>query len=136
MTAGMAVRRGLIAAVMGGAMLTVGPAMAQDKLDAGGIERLLIDRTFNGTISGGAPVMVHLYGDGSAITDFRLQRRTGEWRISGDAYCARWFDLDPTTWGCFNVLTDGDTVTLQRMNGTVFAVGEISDDPPDRQPPR
>ena len=109
------------------ALFPVDSAGAQtgDKVAGPAIAETLVGNTFNGALADGNPVSVFAGADGSLQARFRNVLRAGEWQVRGDAFCARWAELAPDTWGCFNVLATGDGYAFQRMNGTIAARGNL-----------
>ena len=113
------------------AWIPTGPVSAQTgpqtdaKVDGQAIADTLVGNTFDGTLANGNPVRVFAGPDGSLQARFRDVLRAGEWRVVGDAFCARWGDLDPDVWGCFNVLSTGGGYAFQRRDGTIAARGGL-----------
>ncbi len=106
-------------------------AGAEGRLAADSIRSQVIGHTFDGRMSDGTPMQSFFAPEGTVFTMFHSRLRIGEWRISGDQYCARWLDLDPDVWGCYSIVDRGDRgVALQRPNGTVQAHGALLDGDP------
>ena len=104
-----------------------GPAAAQtgDKVEGSAIADTLVGNTFDGTLADGCPMRMFADEDGGLHAVFRDVQRRGQWRVSGDAFCGRWLDLTPESWGCFNLLSVADGYAFQRMNGTIQSRGIV-----------
>ena len=74
----------------------------------------------------GTPVETYVDPNGRVYARFQDSAREGDWKIQANFYCARWSDLGPEAWGCFNVFKNKNDFVLTRPNGTAFAKGKIA----------